>query len=412
MNLEINQRNYPSKVNKPVVVICLDGSQKEYLDIASKESLTPNLDKIINEGEFILAHSAIPSFTNPNNISIVTGQPSAVHGICGNFFYTPSTGEEVMMNDPQYLRAPTIFQKFYEQGAKIAVITAKDKLRSLLGNGLKFNENKAICFSSEKSDQTTLEQNGIEKVNEWLETPVPEVYSQDLSEFVMKAGVKILNEFKPDIMYLSTTDFIQHKYEPGHEIANRFYQMFDHHIGLLNDNDISLVITADHGMKAKTNFDGEPNAIFLEDLLNKKFPQENFKVILPITDPYVVHHGSLGSFAMIYVENQELIPHVLEEIKKIPEIEEVLNKQDACKAYHLPEDRSGDIVCMSSESFTIGSSKSKHDLSSLKEPLRSHGGLHEREVPFIINSSKSDIAKQLQIYNYDAFYYATHMANK
>jgi len=412
MNLEINQRNYPSKVNKPVVVICLDGSQKEYLDIASKENLTPNLDKIINEGEFILAHSAIPSFTNPNNISIVTGQPSAVHGICGNFFYTPSTGEEVMMNDPQYLRAPTIFQKFYEQGAKIAVITAKDKLRSLLGNGLKFNENKAICFSSEKSDQTTLEQNGIEKVNEWLETPVPEVYSQDLSEFVMKAGVKILNEFKPDIMYLSTTDFIQHKYEPGHEIANRFYQMFDHHIGLLNDNDISLVITADHGMKAKTNFDGEPNAIFLEDLLNKKFPQENFKVILPITDPYVVHHGSLGSFAMIYVENQELIPHVLEEIKKIPEIEEVLNKQDACKTYHLPEDRSGDIVCMSSESFTIGSSKSKHDLSSLKEPLRSHGGLHEREVPFIINSSKSDISKQLQIYNYDAFYYATHMANK
>jgi phosphonoacetate hydrolase len=228
----------------------------------------------------------------------------------------------------------------------------------------------------------------------------------------MKAGVKILNEFKPDIMYLSTTDFIQHKYEPGHKIANQFYQMFDHHIGLLNDNDISLVITADHGMKAKTNFDGEPNAIFLEDLLNKKFPQENFKVILPITDPYVVHHGSLGSFAMIYVENQELIPHVLEEIKKIPEIEEVLNKQDACKTYHLPEDRSGDIVCMSSESFTIGSSKSKHDLSSLKEPLRSHGGLHEREVPFIINSSKSDIAKQLQIYNYDAFYYATHMANK
>ena len=412
MNLEINQRNYPSKINKPVVVICLDGSQKEYLDMASQKNLTPNLDKIINEGELILAHSAIPSFTNPNNISIVTGQPSAVHGICGNFFYTPSTGKEVMMNDPKYLRTPTIFQKFYEQGAKIAVITAKDKLRSLLGNGLKFNENRAICFSSEKSDQTTLEQNGIEKVNEWLETPVPEVYSQGLSEFVMKAGVKILHEFKPDIMYLSTTDFIQHKYEPGHEIANQFYQMFDHHIGLLNDNDISLVITADHGMKAKTNLDGEPNAIFLEDLLNKKFPQENFKVILPITDPYVVHHGSLGSFAMIYVENQELIPHVVEEIQKIPEIEEVLNKQDACKVYHLPEDRSGDIVCMSSESFTIGSSKSKHDLSSLKEPLRSHGGLHEREVPFIINSSESDISKQSQIYNYDAFYYATHMANK
>ena len=409
--MNINFREYPSKINKPVVVICVDGSQKEYLDTASKSGLTPNLDQIIQNGEFSIAHSAIPSFTNPNNISIVTGQPSAIHGICGNFFYTPSTGEEVMMNDPQYLRAPTIFEKYYQEGFKIAVITAKDKLRSLLGNGLKFEDNRAICFSSEKSDQTTIQQNGIENVNEWLGMPVPDVYSQGLSEFVMAAGVKILKEFKPDIMYLSTTDFIQHKYEPGHEIANKFYQMFDNYIGQLNQNDISLVITADHGMKAKTNDAGEPNAIFLEDYLQEKFPEENFKVILPITDPYVVHHGSLGSFAMVYVENQSIIENVVAEIKKIPAIEEVLNKQDACKTYHLPEDRSGDIVCMSSESYTIGSSIDKHDLSSLKEPLRSHGGLHEREVPFIINSKKSTLSDQEQLYNYDAFYYAIHTAN-
>ena len=409
--MNINFREYPSKINKPVVVICLDGSQKEYLDTASKSGLTPNLDQIIQNGEFSIAHSAIPSFTNPNNISIVTGQPSAIHGICGNFFYTPSTGEEVMMNDPQYLRAPTIFEKYYQEGFKIAVITAKDKLRSLLGNGLKFEDNRAICFSSEKSDQTTIQQNGIENVNEWLAMPVPDVYSQGLSEFVMAAGVKILKEFKPDIMYLSTTDFIQHKYEPGHEIANKFYQMFDNYIGQLNQNDISLVITADHGMKAKTNDAGEPNAIFLEDYLQEKFPEENFKVILPITDPYVVHHGSLGSFAMVYVENQSIIENVVAEIKKIPAIEEVLNKQDACKTYYLPEDRSGDIVCMSSESYTIGSSIDKHDLSSLKEPLRSHGGLHEREVPFIINSKKSTLSDQEQLYNYDAFYYAIHTAN-
>jgi phosphonoacetate hydrolase len=411
MTFEINLREYPIKINKPVVVICLDGSQKEYLDRASQKGLTKNLDQIIHNGEFIIAHSAIPSFTNPNNISIVTGQPSAIHGICGNFFYTPSTGKEVMMNDPQYLRAPTIFEKFYQEEFKVAVITAKDKLRTLLGNGLKFDDNRAICFSSEKSNQATINQNGIENVNDWLGMPVPDVYSQGLSEFVMAAGVKILKEFKPDIMYLSTTDFIQHKYEPGHEIANKFYQMFDNYIGQLNETDISLVITADHGMKAKTNDMGEPNAIFLEDYLQEKFPQENFKVILPITDPYVVHHGSLGSFAMVYVENQSIISNVIDEIKKIPEIEEVLNKQDACKTYHLPEDRSGDIICMSSESFTIGSSLDKHDLSSLKEPLRSHGGLHEREVPFIINSKKSNLSDQGQLYNYDAFYYAIHTAN-
>ena len=227
----INNRTYLMLDNSTAIVICLDGSQKEYLEEASKANLTPNLDKLIATGESLIAHSAIPSFTNPNNISIVTGQPSSVHGICGNFFYTPSTGEAVMMNDPQYLRAPTIFEKYYEVGAKIALVTAKDKLRTLLGNGLKFNDKRAICFSAEKSDQATIKENGIENVNNWLGRPVPEVYSQDLSEFVMAAGVKLMQEFKPDIMYLSTTDYIQHKYAPGHEVANKFYAMFDKYIG-------------------------------------------------------------------------------------------------------------------------------------------------------------------------------------
>ena len=404
--LSINNREYLKTINKPCVVICLDGSQKEYLDEASKASLTPNLDNIINKGEYLMAHSAIPSFTNPNNISIVTGQPSSVHGICGNFFYTPSTGEEVMMNDPQYLRAPTIFEKYYESGAKIAVVTAKDKLRTLLGNGLKYHDKRALCFSAEKSDQATIEINGIENVNEWLGKPVPEVYSGELSEFVMAAGVKLMKEYKPDIMYLSTTDYIQHKYEPGHTIANKFYSMFDGYIGQLNDMGVMIVITADHGMKPKSSKDGSPNAIFLQDYLDAAFPKIKTKVILPITDPYVVHHGALGSFATIYLDNKNDLEIVINEIKKIKEIEVVLNKEDACKTYNLTEDRTGDIICMSSEFMTIGSSKNKHDLSGLNEPLRSHGGLHEREVPFIINQKIKKINSEKQLYNYDAFYYA------
>ena len=164
--ITINDRDYTGLPTSTAIVVCLDGSQKEYFEEASKLNLTPNLDKIINTGENLLANSAIPSFTNPNNISIVTGRPSSVHGICGNFFYTPSTGEEVMMNDPQYLRAPTIFQKYYERGAKIAIVTAKDKLRMLLSHGLNLNDGRAICFSSEKSDQATISENGIDKIND------------------------------------------------------------------------------------------------------------------------------------------------------------------------------------------------------------------------------------------------------
>ena len=404
--LKINNREYPEMPENTSIVICLDGSQKEYLDEASKESLTPNLDRIIEKGEYLMAQSAIPSFTNPNNISIVTGQPSSVHGICGNFFYTPSTGEEVMMNDPQYLRAPTIFEKYYEQGAKIALVTAKDKLRTLLGNGLKYDDKRALCFSAEKSDEATMEYNGIENVNDWLQLPVPEVYSANLSEFVMAAGVKLMKEFKPDIMYLSTTDYIQHKYAPGHEVANNFYTMFDKYIGDLDNMGATLVITADHGMKPKSQNDGSPNAIFLQDHLDTAFSKNKTKVILPITDPYVVHHGALGSFATIYLENKGDVEAVIKEIKTIKDIEVVLSKKEACAIYNLPEDRTGDIICMSSEFMTIGSSKEKHDLSSLNEPLRSHGGLHEREVPFIINKKTNQIDSNKQLYNYDAFYYA------
>jgi len=404
--IEINKRQYPGMPSSTAIVICLDGSQKEYFEEASKLNLTPNIDLFKKSGEDLLVNSAIPSFTNPNNISIVTGRPSSVHGICGNFFYTPSTGEEVMMNDPQFLRAPTIFQKYYEQGAKIAIVTAKDKLRKLLSHGLKFNESRAICFSSEKSDQANLSENGIEDVNKWLGMEVPNVYSQGLSEFVMAAGVKILNEFNPDIMYLSTTDFIQHKYAPGDEVANAFYAMFDRYIGQLNVNNNSIIVTADHGMQPKSRSDGSPNAIFLQDILDETLGKNISKVILPITDPYVVHHGALGSFATVYLSDKSKINDAIEEINKIEDIEVVLTNKEGCAQYDLPTDRMGDIICMSSQNSTIGSAEKAHDLSKLKEPLRSHGGLHEREVPFISNKKINLNDANIKLNNYDAFYHA------
>ena len=207
-------------------------------------------------------------------------------------------------------------------------------------------------------------------------------------------------------MYLSTTDYIQHKYAPGHEVANKFYNMFDKYIGLLDNTGATIIITADHGMKPKSKQDGSPNAIFLQDHLDSFFGKVKTKVILPITDPYVVHHGALGSFATIYLDNKDDLNKVILEIKKIKDIEVVLNKEEACSKYNLPEDRMGDIICMSSEYMTIGSSKDKHNLSGLKESLRSHGGLHEREVPFITNKKIDLIDSNKQLYNYDAFYYA------
>ena len=127
----VNNRVYPQP-KVCAIAICLDGCEPAYLDAAIADGLMPTLKRMRETGTDRLAHSVIPSFTNPNNLSIATGRPPNVHGICGNFLFDPDTGEEVMMNDVRFLRAPTIFQKFYEAGAKVAIVTAKDKLRALL----------------------------------------------------------------------------------------------------------------------------------------------------------------------------------------------------------------------------------------------------------------------------------------
>ena len=407
--VEANGRTY-NPASHCAVVICLDGCEPEYLDIAISEGLMPNLKRIRAEGTDALAHSVIPSFTNPNNMSIATGRPPAVHGICGNFLFDPDTGEEVMMNDVRFLRAPTLFSKYYEAGSRVAVVTAKDKLRALLGDGLKFDEGRAICFSSEKADQATKGDNGIQNASDWLGRPVPEVYSADLSEFVLAAGVKILKEWSPNVMYLSTTDYIQHKFAPNQQGAKDFYSMADAYIGELDHLGAALVVTADHGMKPKHDANGEPSVVYVQDLLDQWLGEAKARVILPITDPYVVHHGALGSFATAYLPAEVDTAEITEKLSNIEGILLVINKSEAVKRFDLPPDRIGDVVIISSENMTLGTSVDRHDLEALKEPLRSHGGLTEQEVPFIVNR-KIDLPEVPNLRNYDAFFYASIAAN-
>ncbi|MEO1918107.1 MAG: phosphonoacetate hydrolase, partial [Paracoccaceae bacterium] len=323
-----NDRTYaPPKTT--AITICLDGCEPAYLDAAIDAGLMPNLERIKATGTVRLAHSVIPSFTNPNNLSIATGRPPLVHGICGNYLYDPETKEEVMMNDVRFLRAPTIFQKFYDAGSKVAVVTAKDKLRALLGAGLKFNDGRAICFSAERSDISNVAEHGIDNASEWLGMAVPEVYSAELSEFVFAAGVKLLAEWKPDVMYLTTTDFVQHKYAPGIKEANYFYEMFDQYLGQLDEMGAAILITGDHGMKPKHHADGSPNVIYIQDVLDEWLGEAAARVILPITDPYVVHHGALGSFATAYLPDGADRAEIIANLSQIDGIETAITREEA-----------------------------------------------------------------------------------
>ena len=400
--LSINGRTY-AWPKQPLVVVCIDGSQPEYMEEAVSHGHMPFTKEIMSRGADLRGHCVVPSFTNPNNLSIVTGVPPRVHGISGNFFLDPETGEEVMMNDPKLLRTGTIFQAFHDAGAKIAIITAKDKLRRLLGHGLDFTSGRAMCFSSEKANETTVVEHGIDNAQAMVGRDIPDVYSAELSEFIFDAGVKLMESMRPDIMYLSTTDYIQHKHAPGTLVANQFYAMMDSYWAQLDAQGAVLGLTADHGMNAKFNDAGEPDVIYLQDVLDDALGPGTARVILPITDPYVVHHGALGSFATAYLQEASDAPSVVRQLEAIDGIEAAYTNEDGCALFELPNDRMGDIIVVSTINKVIGTSPDRHDLSQLKEPLRSHGGACDQQIPVVISRPISSVAANHRTRNFDVF---------
>jgi len=401
--ISVNGRIYQWP-ERPTVVVCIDGSEPAYIEQAIKAGVMPWMKKIVSEqGSDLRAHCVVPSFTNPNNISIVTGVPPVVHGICGNFYYDAENDREVMMNEPELLRTPTIFKAFQDAGAKIAVITAKDKLRRLLGNELKFGTDGAICFSSEKSDQVSLAENGIENVLDLVGLEVPSVYSAELSEFIFAAGVKLMETVRPDLMYLSTTDYIQHKFAPGSEGANSFYAMMDSYWAQLDALGAVVALTADHGMNAKHNDAGEPNIIYLQDEMDKLLEPGSARVILPITDPYVVHHGALGSYATIYLPADADADKLKTQLMNIQGMAEVFDNQQGCEKFELANDRMGDLILVSTQNTVLGTTADRHDLSGLEVPLRSHGGMTEQQVPLIFSRPVTKLDASHQLRNFDIF---------
>jgi phosphonoacetate hydrolase len=401
--IEVNGRAYAAP-RQPTVVLCIDGCEPDYIAQAVAGGHMPFMKQVLASGTALVADCVVPSFTNPNNLSIVTGAPPSVHGICGNYLFDVESGTEVMMNDPKWLRAPTILAALAAAGKSVAVITAKDKLRKLLGHGM-----KGICFSSEKADQATEEENGISGVLPLVGMPVPDVYSAELSEFVFAAGVRLIETRKPDFLYLSTTDYVQHKHAPGDPDANRFYAMLDRYLARLDALGAVFALTADHGMNAKTRLDASPNVIFLQDLLDEWLGRDRSRVILPITDPYVVHHGALGSFATIYVA-PDAAAGVAARLRELPGMEVVLGRDEAARRFELPADRIGDVVVVSERSTVLGTSRSRHDLSQLELPLRSHGGISEQRVPLVLNRRIEGLDPLRRWRNFDAFDLALNRA--
>jgi phosphonoacetate hydrolase len=375
---------------RPVAVVCIDGGDPAYLRQYLAEGAIPSIARFIREGFSTVAEGTVPSFTCPNNMSIITGTPASRHGISGNYYLDVRTGEAVVMTGPELLRGDTILARFADAGAKVVSITAKDKLRKQLGKGLRLDGGN-VSFSSEHANRCTYPENGIENVIELVGMPQPDMYSMELSLFVLEAGIKLLEQRRPDLLYLSLTDWVQHKYAPHEAEARRFYRELDRRFARLAELGALVALTADHGMNDKSDAAGRPNVIWLQDVLDARFGKGETRVICPITDAFVAHHGALGGFVRVWCQGKARPQDVMAAIYALPGIESVLDKATACRVHDLPADREADVVVISTADVCIGGSQAQHDLSGLEgHRLRTHGGVSEARVPFILSEPLND----------------------
>jgi len=195
---------------------------------------------------------------------------------------------------------------------------------------------------------------------------------------------------------------VQHKAAPGTPAANDFTSMLDRYLAKLDALGATVILTADHGMNAKTDALGRPNIVFLQERLDAWFGAGSARVILPITDPYVVHHGALGSYATVYIADARTRDDAAKRIAALPGVEGVFTREAGCARFELPPDRVGDLIVVTERLTVVGTSPDRHDLSGLDAPLRSHGGISEQRVPLIANRKAVDLPER-RWRNFDAF---------
>jgi phosphonoacetate hydrolase len=403
--IEVNGRSYKAP-GAPTVVICLDGCDPAYFERGIPDGVFPTIESFRDIGYFGHADAVLPTFTNPNNVSIVTGAPPSVHGISGNFYLDRETGREVMIIDASLMRCETILARMSQAGVPTAAIAAKDKLRKMLGRNL-----TGISFSTERADEASISENGITGIEALVGRPTPDMYSADLSLYVLDAGIRLLQQQAAKLIYLSLSDYIQHGYAPGEPEADSFHRAVDGRVGQMVDLGAVVGLVADHGMNDKARPDGEPNVVFLEEELDRRFGAGAARVICPITDPFVRHHGALGSFVRVYLRKANDQQALMEVSASLPGVAAVIDGSEAARRFEMPLDREGDFVVLADARTVIGSRRAEHDLSGLAgHRLRSHGGLEEQRVPFILsrplNTKYQLIAKSRHLRNFDIFDFA------
>ncbi len=333
------------------IIICLDGTSPQYL----AKSETPNLDALAREGFSTTGQAIVPTVTNVNNTTIVTASFPETHGITSNYFLDQSSGKEFYMESAEFLLTDTIFRRIAEKGSKSALLTAKDKLKTLIQDGT------TIAESAERPSAWLADRIG----------PPPDIYSIEVNHWLFRAAINLLTEEAPDLLYISTTDYVTHTFAPDDDRSQWNINQLDSLLGeILNVSaDIEIVVTADHGMNLKTY------ALDLNRIMKDARIKAN--AIPIIKDRHIVHHQNLGGSAYVYLNDPSTLAEATAVLKEEKGIEAVLSSAEAAKLYHLHPGRIGHLFVLADADTVFGALPSARE----EVKIRSHGSLHERDIP-------------------------------
>jgi len=357
-------------VSKRAVIVCLDGCGPAYI----RSSNVPSIRKLGAEGRYVNGDSMIPSVTNVNAVSILTGRYPEEHGITTNYYLERGTGREVYMESPDFIKARTLLEEGVNLGLRTALLTSKDKLRLLLGRGA------AASFSAERPPSSLVKVLG----------PPPPIYSVDVDIWLMKALREVMLKDDLTLVYVMTTDYAMHKYAPREGESKRHLQGIDEALGQTIEDlekrgdEVLVCVTADHGMSKKEK------AVNLQLTLERHGIASRLNTI--IADRYVAHHRNLGGAVYIYLENPDDSARCLKVLQEAEGVEAALTRDQASKLYHLDKDRIGDFLVLAEEEYVFGLLEQEVTEAS----LRSHGSLHEAQVPILVNRPESELRGPLR----------------
>ena len=317
----------------------------------------PHRDALRHHSSFALVEGVLPSVTNVNHAAIITGQFPERTGIASNFRFDPKTGSGEFIESSEALRCPTVLESIAARGAKTALLTSKRKLVRFLGRGTQF----AVAAEDPPGELVQI-----------LGTPPP-IYSDQIDDWTFRVLLHLIRTEHPDVVYCTTTDYVMHRWPPDAAEAIAYVRRIDQRIGELLEcaHDYRIVITADHGMRAKTR------AVDLVAALAAAGIRATF--VPPIKDRYVVHHQNMGGSGYIFLQTGSL-EHARTVLARLPGVLAVEERETAAQLFRLPLDAIGDLFVLGDEETVFAPSGVFSDVVT-QVNLRSHGSQHERIVP-------------------------------